>query len=296
LSQLESELKDRISTIILCAGEGKRLKAITKDIPKPLISIRPLGNISLIQYTIDILLTLGIERIAIVKGHLGNKLDEHLNSVKKLKSLIANKIFLINSGNQYKLGPLHSFLSVMNDQQFFKENYIYPVIPGDTIFDYHLLYNIFMFIIENFNIIQKFPVIFYRKIESRILREKHKDLLKKHSKKISIADIKTTSSFESITQIKQIDLVSLPDSGLIYQLIPIFVFNYNFFYEIKEIEYLSSIETIKDILNKLIANGKEFIALNIENKGDFYDIDYKLDLLGLEDFLRKRDNSKSSET
>ena len=63
--------------MILAAGYGKRLRPITKKIPKPLLKV---NNKLLIEYAIEILLKVGIKRIYI-NTHYKDKLIK--NFIKK---------------------------------------------------------------------------------------------------------------------------------------------------------------------------------------------------------------------
>ena len=45
-----SKIKNNLSVIILCGGEGQRLRPLTKKIPKPLIKIK---NKAIIEYIIN---------------------------------------------------------------------------------------------------------------------------------------------------------------------------------------------------------------------------------------------------
>lgn len=75
------------TTIILVAGMGTRLKNLTNDeIPKPFFKI---NNISLIERSIDKLLSVGVEKIILVTGHLDNffeKLKEKYPQVLTVKN------------------------------------------------------------------------------------------------------------------------------------------------------------------------------------------------------------------
>ncbi len=61
--------------VVLGAGEGKRLRPVTSYIPKPLI---PLGDGVLIDHVIEPLLELGIERVVVPVGYLGDLLSRYL--------------------------------------------------------------------------------------------------------------------------------------------------------------------------------------------------------------------------
>jgi len=67
-------LKRRIHKgVILAAGDGDRLGILTIACPKVLLSV---NDVPLIRYPIEALAAAGISDIAIVVGHLGDKVIE----------------------------------------------------------------------------------------------------------------------------------------------------------------------------------------------------------------------------
>ena len=64
-----------MKAMILAAGFGKRLKPLTDDIPKPLLTV---GNQSLIERNIRSLLNYGFDEIVINVSYLGNMITEHV--------------------------------------------------------------------------------------------------------------------------------------------------------------------------------------------------------------------------
>ncbi len=61
--------------VILCAGEGERLRPMTLTTPKPLL---PIGNKPLIEHTIEWLASYGIHDLFINLHYLGNRIEAHL--------------------------------------------------------------------------------------------------------------------------------------------------------------------------------------------------------------------------
>ena len=61
-----------------------------------------------------------------------------MSTREKNKSL-KDKIILIDTKDQYKLGPLYSFISITKSKSFFREDNLYILIPGDTIFEFNIL-------------------------------------------------------------------------------------------------------------------------------------------------------------
>ncbi len=64
-----------MKAVILCAGEGERLRPMTLITPKPLL---PIGDRPLIDHTIDWLASYGIHDLFINLHHLGDKIEAHL--------------------------------------------------------------------------------------------------------------------------------------------------------------------------------------------------------------------------
>ena len=71
-----SKIKNSLSVIILCGGEGQRLRPLTEKIPKPLVKIK---NKAIIEYIINHFLKYKIENIIIVTGYKHNVLRNFIN-------------------------------------------------------------------------------------------------------------------------------------------------------------------------------------------------------------------------
>ena len=276
LSQLDKEFLEKITPVILCAGEGVRLKEITSKIPKPLILINALDNKPILRHTIDLLLRVGVNRIVIVKGYLGNKIDDFIDKMKRERADLKEKLVRVDASDQFKLGPLYSFLSITKTANLFRRNYIYLILPGDTIFEYELLNEIFSLLEENFKLKQKDPIIFYRQIMGSYLKQKDK------SEQISFIDIEKISSKRFLKSIKQVKVSTISNSEFFNQIIPIFLFPWDFIQEIIRAEKEISVKTIREAIYHLIKQGNRIFAVKIDSKYNFYDIDNKFDLMELE--------------
>jgi NDP-sugar pyrophosphorylase family protein len=94
-----------LSGVILAAGRGSRLYPITERLPKPLV---PIGDRTLIEYQIDILKKLGIDKCFVVIGHFGF-------------AYTANKIngrFLLMLGDIFfETRNIQSMLQLMQEKQ-----------------------------------------------------------------------------------------------------------------------------------------------------------------------------------
>jgi choline kinase len=278
LSLQKSKPIDNLSVVILCAGEGTRIKELARDIPKPLLKIKTLNNKTILHDTIENLISTGINRIVIVKGHLGHKIEEFINSLIKNNTDFKNIIKIVDSGTRYKLGPLYSFLSITKKKHIYKKNHIYLVIPGDTIFEYNLLKCILSIVIENVRIIKDNPFVLYKKVNTSSLKAKFKD---KISRQISIVEIEKKGKNHLLKSIAQKTLQELSESEYVDIIIPVFALSRTFINEIIELEEKMSVKTIKDVINLMIGSGKKIHAIKVTNEHEFYDIDEKLDILGL---------------
>jgi len=245
-----SDFINRSVVILLCAGEGRRMKAITSNIPKPLLKIPSLNNKHIIEVNLE-------------------------NSFNK-------KVQIIYSKKEYKKGPLNSLLEVLNSQDFqakmnelHKEDFIF-VMPGDTIFELELL-NVIIDQINEFQIyLRKRPFIFYRLVKSNYSNNQNDK--KKRLKNISCAIIQEQEPFPLLKKIIQTDLNNFNSKQNIHQIIPIIVFPKYFMKKILKREPSIRERTIKAFLNHVINNGEKIFALEIVSEQNFYDIDEIEDL------------------
>ena len=61
------------TAVVLCAGFGKRLSPLTDKIPKPLLKI---NNITLLENTLNLIKTLGIEKVLINTFYLKKYIED----------------------------------------------------------------------------------------------------------------------------------------------------------------------------------------------------------------------------
>ncbi|MFX1502895.1 MAG: sugar phosphate nucleotidyltransferase [Promethearchaeota archaeon] len=286
MSQLKNNLKAKLRVVILCAGEGKRLKKVTKRKPKPLLKLEILGHKSILQDTIFKFEKLGIEQIVIIIGHLGSTIVDFISKLSKNNVSLQNKLIVINSENQYKFGPLFSFLSIIKNKTVYNEKNIYLLIPGDTIFDFNLLKSILSIISENTVLLQKYPFVFYQTATLKRLRE-----IQPKKKIISNAELDIEGSEIILKRISQIKIKSSHSESELKELIPIFYLNYETINEILKLKKDLPINTVWEALNYLISNKKRVNAYKVENKYPFFDIDTKYDLK----LLKKEEDNRCSD-
>jgi len=103
------------SLMILAAGYGKRMKHLTKEVPKPLLKI---NDRELLSYNIEFFLNLGCNKIVINTHYLHNEIKIFVE--KKLSNNNINLIFepeLLNTG-----GGIKNALSYFGEKNFLVTN------------------------------------------------------------------------------------------------------------------------------------------------------------------------------
>lgn len=273
LSLLKNDVKEKLSIIILCAGKGTRLKKITKIIPKPLIRIKKFNDVPILHHLINNLINLEIFQIGIVIGYLGDKIRQFISTLEINNQAIMDKVNIIDSKNQYRLGPLYSFLSITKNKNFFTSKTHYLILPGDTIFDYKLLKEVLFIISNNFNSLKKYPFVFYRKIGLKLLKE-----LYGMNRIISNAVITKVGSETILKKIALSRLEKQHSDMEFNQLIPIIALSYDSINDLLKLNQGNLYNTVWEILNNMIYKGKKILAYKVERSYSFYDIDYEYDL------------------
>lgn len=66
-----------VDAVLMAGGQGKRLRPLTANTPKPLLKV---GDKPIIEYNIDRLVNVGIENIYISINYLGEQLEEHFGN------------------------------------------------------------------------------------------------------------------------------------------------------------------------------------------------------------------------
>ena len=274
LSLQKNKLIENLISIILCAGEGTRISDFIHNIPKPLIKIY---DKPILSHLISDLIQLNITKVVIITGHLRGEIETYIASLKKRDESLRNKLLLISSGNNYKMGPLYSFLSITNKKSILRKDKIYLVFPGDTYYESILLKEILHVISNNLTIMSNKSIIFYQKMKVLNLKTQL------NSKKlISIAKIEKTRSKEIVVkEIQQTKLSDINNNEEINLIVPLFVFNYRIINKIIETERKISVTTIREILNYIIKQKNILYGVPIDLQYRFIDIDTKSDILSL---------------
>jgi len=278
LSPPNANFMENLTCVILCAGEGKRAKGIADDLPKPLIKIESLNNKTILTILISHLYRIGIKPIVIVTGYLSKQIEKTIISYQA-KNLYKRELITINNaGNRYKLGPLHSFLSITRNKLIFKTNELFLVIPGDTIFDYKLIEAILNLLRENYTEANQKSIIFYRKTTKLALSKETENYEPMRNEMVSCVRTKEKGSIQSVKEIYQRNINTISDEEELNQIIPVFIITYDY---VKNFENLSNkvkLNKIIDAINLSIKNNMEFLACRVKSDQNFYDIDTALDL------------------
>lgn len=136
--------KEKIKALILAAGESKRLRPLTDDIPKCLLEI---DGVAIIDHQLNALADHGILEVVFVIGYQGDKLKKHIKSKKHPHNFhfIENKDFS-NTGPAYSLWLAREHLN---------ENIIY--LNSDSLFDPEIISEVLNSKHDNVTAIRKNP-------------------------------------------------------------------------------------------------------------------------------------------
>jgi len=139
----------RINTaFILCAGFGKRLNPLTLDTPKPLIK---LNNITVLENCINLIESLGIQKIIINTFYLKDQIHNFINH-KKFKS----KILIVEDGEKIldTGGGINNMMKhtnendvlILNPDTIWKKKYSDEIIEMEKIYFSKKLKNILLLV------------------------------------------------------------------------------------------------------------------------------------------------------
>ena len=291
LSPQGNDTKRNILCILLCAGEGTRIRGYMSDIPKPLISISNSQYNPILLDTITKLQKFKIKTIVIITGHLKEKIEEFINKLITSTPELASKIKLFDSGTEYQKGPLYSFLSIFSFTQYFNENLIYFLLPGDTVFDSELLMELLNHKYQLELNSKNECILFYRKVRVSSLLERCNNSTNDSKVLISIAKPRKNNA-NALKKITHIDISKCSKEQTLFQIIPCFLTNYKFIKNIQKVSKKSKINKLTEAINLLLKRNKKIKLFEIRSELKFYDIDTYHDLSYLKKG-KKVDNSSS---
>ncbi|MDL5362183.1 sugar phosphate nucleotidyltransferase [Halalkalicoccus sp. NIPERK01] len=111
---------DTLPAVVLAAGEGKRLRPLTRHRPKPML---PAANKPILAYVFDGLIEAGVSEITVVVGYGRSRVQDHFGPTYR-------NVPLTYVVQEKQLGSGHALLSVENR---FDEPFL--VVYGDQILD-----------------------------------------------------------------------------------------------------------------------------------------------------------------
>ena len=124
------------TALILCAGYGKRLNPLTLDTPKPLLK---LNNITLLENTINLISSLGIQKIKINTFYLKEKIKSFLDNFQsdiEIEIIDDGKDILDTGGgilNMVKNSDEKNYI-IFNHDTIWDKNYIKPIEKMEQIY------------------------------------------------------------------------------------------------------------------------------------------------------------------
>jgi len=93
------------TAVVLAAGEGTRLRPLTRNRPKPML---PAANRPILEYVFDALIEAGIDRIAVVVGYKRDRVQDHFGPSYR-------GVSLSYVAQDKQLGSGHALLQARND-------------------------------------------------------------------------------------------------------------------------------------------------------------------------------------
>ncbi len=123
------------SAVVLAAGEGIRLRPLTKHRPKPML---PAGNRPILEYVLDALVDAGIDDLHLVVGYGANRVQNHFGSTYRDRLLTYHR-------QETQLGSGHALLQakdaldadfcVVNGDQLIESEMVRAVLDAHTVED-----------------------------------------------------------------------------------------------------------------------------------------------------------------
>ena len=190
--------KKNITAVILCGGEGQRLRPITEEIPKPLIKIR---NNPILYYIIQHLRKYNITKYVIATGYKSNKIEEYM--AQEFNNLDYK---IINSGDTDILSRVKQCLECIDGDIILNYGDTISDINIDEFITFHQM-NSDSVIISSYPIVIPFGVMKIGK-NNEVLSFKEKPVLEEV---MNIGNYYIPSKFKD-SLLKHNDLLSLIDS------------------------------------------------------------------------------------
>jgi len=136
-------MADRILSIVLAGGEGKRLMPLTADRAKPAVPFA--GIYRLIDFVLSNLVNAGYRKIVVLTQYKSHSLDRHISATWRLSAMLGNYIAPVPA--QQRLGPrwfagsadaIYQSLNLIGDERpdyviVFGADHIYRMDPSQMV-------------------------------------------------------------------------------------------------------------------------------------------------------------------
>jgi glucose-1-phosphate adenylyltransferase len=136
-------MPERILSIVLAGGEGKRLMPLTADRAKPAVPFA--GIYRLIDFVLSNLVNAGYRKIVVLTQYKSHSLDRHISSTWRLSAMLGNYIAPVPA--QQRLGPrwfagsadaIYQSLNLIGDERpsyviVFGADHIYRMDPSQMV-------------------------------------------------------------------------------------------------------------------------------------------------------------------
>ena len=136
-------MPERVLSIVLAGGEGKRLMPLTADRAKPAVPFA--GIYRLIDFVLSNLVNAGYRKIVVLTQYKSHSLDRHISSTWRLSAMLGNYIAPVPA--QQRLGPrwfagsadaIYQSLNLIGDERpthviVFGADHIYRMDPSQMV-------------------------------------------------------------------------------------------------------------------------------------------------------------------
>jgi len=166
------------TALILCAGYGERLKPLTLTQPKPLIKI---DTITLLENCINLIQSLGIEKVIINTFYLKEKIENFINKKKfnlDIKIINDGKKILNTGGgilNMMNSSNEEDFIT-LNPDTVWSKNYTETIQNMEKFYFLNQIKNILLLVNKNLSFDKKLKGDF-NLLENKIKKDDQNDLI-----------------------------------------------------------------------------------------------------------------------